>query len=278
MAEVNVSTWDEIVAVLTTGTEDTTINLTKDIDLNDEYPEGITRVAANQHNYTINGNGYAIRNALLPDNSGSGMICGGSNRTITFVNIKLENWTAENKRGGSGYNNYVFLRVAFYHSDITIKLIGNENLAIKTSTPEYFRISECAVRVEGHVGLGDIGAACAFEVPVDSCHFTLLGTFSQVILQASRSLIDGEFEVYYSNYSDRCNFNKSYLTVITAKIDTNQNISNSNGAKCAIDTSVITTTGTISSNFIQCNTEQIKSPEYLASKGFVIVPEVVGGS
>ena len=35
MAEVNVSTWDEIVAVLTTGTEDTTINLTKDIDLHD---------------------------------------------------------------------------------------------------------------------------------------------------------------------------------------------------------------------------------------------------
>lgn len=278
MAEVNVSTWDEIVAVLTTGTEDTTINLTKDIDLNDEYPEGITRVAANQHNYTINGNGCAIRNALLPDNSSMGMICGGTNRTITFVNIKLENWTAENKRGGGGYNYYVFSRVAFYHSDITIKLIGNENLAIKTSTPEYFRISECAVRVEGHVGLGDIGAACAFEVPVDSCHFTLLGTFSQVILQASRSLIDGEFEVYDSNYSDRCNFNKSYLTVITAKIDTNQNISNSNGAQCAIDTSVITITGTISSNFIQCNTEQIKSPEYLASQGFVIVPEVVGGS
>jgi hypothetical protein len=134
------------------------------------------------------------------------------------------------------------------------------------------------MRVEGHVGLGGIGAACAFEVPVDSCHFTLLGTLSQVILQASRSLIDGEFEVYVSNYSDRCNFNKAYLTVITAKIDTNQNVSNSNGAQCAIDTSVITTTGTISSNFIQCNTEQIKSPEYLASQGFVIVPEVVGGS
>lgn len=277
MAEVNVSTWDEIVAVLTTGTEDTTINLTKDIDLNDEYPEGITRVAANQHNYTINGNGYAIRNSLLPDNSLNGMICGGSNHTVTFVNIKLENWTAENKLG-SAYNCYVFSRVAFYHSDITIKLIGNENLVIKTSTPEYFRMSECAVRVEGYVGLGSMGAACAFEVPVDSCNFTLLGTFSQVILQARRSLIDGEFEVYVSGYSDRCNFNKAYLTVITATINTDQNITNSNGAKCAIDTSVINTTGTISSNFIQCNTEQIKSPEYLVSQGFVIVPEVVGGS
>lgn len=278
MAEVNVDSWDGLVTALTTGTEDTTINLTKDIDLNDEYPEGIARVEANQHNYTINGNGYAIRNALLPDNSSSGMICGGYVRWITFINISLENWTAENKWGGYGANAYVFSRVAFFKSDISIKLIGNENFTVNTSTPEFFRMSECSVRVEGHIGIENIGGRVAFEMPVDTCHFTLIGSFYEIKLRANRCYIDGEFEVYVSNYSDYINFNYSYLTVITATINTDQNITNSNGAQCAIDTSVITTTRTISSNFIQCDTEQIKSPEYLASQGFVIVPEVVGGS
>lgn len=277
MAEVNVSTWDEIVAVLTTGTEDTTINLTKDIDLNDEYPEGIARVVANEHKYVINGNGHTIRNLLRSDTSRNGVICGRTiSYRITFVNVNLENWTVE-ASGTSGVHGTVFDYVTLYNSDISIKLIGDENLAPNSST-EFLRMSECAVRVEGHIGLGNLAPRVAFETYIDTCHITLIGKFYIVNLQANRCFIDGEFEVFVPNHSDYVNFNKSSLTVITATINTNQNITNSNGAQCAIDTSVITTTGTISSNFIQCNTEQIKSPEYLASQGFVIVPEVVGGS
>lgn len=278
MAEVNVDSWDGIVIALTTGTEDTTINLTKDIDLNDEYPEGITRVEANQHNYTINGNGYAIRNLLRSDTSRNGVICGKTTSCwITFINVNLENWTVE-ASGTSGAHGYTFQYVALYNSDISIKLIGDENLTINSST-KFLRMSECAVRVDGHIGLpNNYPPSVAFETYVDTCHITLIGKFYQVILRANRCFIDGEFEVYVSNYSDQINFNYSYLTVITATINTNQNITNSYGSQCVIDTSVITTTGTISSNFIQCNTEQIKSPEYLASQGFVIVPEVVGGS
>jgi len=52
MAEVNVSTWDEIVAVLTTGTEDTTINLTKDIELNDVKIAKFNYAEYDDHNFS----------------------------------------------------------------------------------------------------------------------------------------------------------------------------------------------------------------------------------
>lgn len=282
MAVVEVDNWDALITAITTGTEDTTIKLINDIDLNDEHPEGITsRIVANAHKYTIDGQGqFAIRNLLLIDGTTSGKICGlNDSNFLTFVNIKLENWIAENNTNSSANNSYLFNYVAIYNSDISLKLIGNENLTANTST-NLFRISQCALRIEGYIGKFGCYPLIFFELAVDSCNFTLLGAFFQIKFRPKRCFIGGDFETKARAGTD-INFDYAYLTVITATINTT-GISNSNGSQCPIDMSVITATDIVSNNFIKCNTgdpdsPDIKSPSDLAAAGFVIVPKVVGG-
>ena len=95
MATVEVSTWAELKTALSDNSNDgNTIKLTADIDMNGVAPEGDNIVMSYDNAITLDGDNYTIKNLRTKLSSPVaifGMAFGGTGRTFTIKNLKLQN-------------------------------------------------------------------------------------------------------------------------------------------------------------------------------------------
>lgn len=92
MATVNVSTWDEIANALTNVSEDTTVQITKNIDMNLEYAEGVVSVVFPSTFYKV-----TLTGAHAPTfESGKyyQQIISGDDETYTVLNSEPLDWNS----------------------------------------------------------------------------------------------------------------------------------------------------------------------------------------
>lgn len=259
MAEVSVSTWDALrTAVSNAGSSDI-VKLTADIDMNDEYRTGVDDTKRIIGSCTIDGDGHTIRNIRY---------IGGiylfstpsSNSWLTVKDIKLENMIIESGRA--------FRRVQIYDSDVTLELENGTELADSSN----IAFTRCGVDCKGY---GD--AKFIAEVHwLDDNNINLTGQFYTVKLAPRRTFISGDFSVDNSQYLVIQVAIKSVFTAtFSGRIWGTTSSTYTKG--CAIDRTVAPGEISYEGVFLQCTTEQIKSPSYLTSQGFPIIPLVVGG-
>ena len=99
MATKEASSWDEIVTALNRFATGDIVKLTKDIDLNEEYPAGVSSCSFEQSGYegtsvTIDGDGHKILNLRTNLSSPQNIFVktnGGSNLTVTFKDLDFVN-------------------------------------------------------------------------------------------------------------------------------------------------------------------------------------------
>lgn len=279
MAEVSVSTWEQLVDEITTGVgvnDPKTINLIADIDLNGTQPEGVTsRIRSHNHaTWTINGNGHTIRNLTFISSSPDYMF--GDESTaydysyLLFKNIKFENLSLINQVTGNGLVR-LFARVKFEDSDISLKLSG---FAQACDWDRKVSFKRCGIRVDGIEGLGQGKPYFGTKENVEQCNFALYGVFSPVDLRMQSCFLDGDFDV--TGFGALFDYSSNSIVIATIHQGYNDYVRFVNGANNAILRNNVKN-GDVSGEYISCTEEQIKSPSYLALRGFDIIPIVVGG-
>lgn len=267
MATYEVSNWADLKSKVASASSSDTVYLTADIDMNAVYSSGESQTMGLSGNCTIDAQGHIIRNIDYTNtNSSTGAFFYSSSQAMKVKNIKIENMIIE----GTG----AFRGVSVYDSDITMELQGHGSndvyLDIANRADGRSLFDHCGVTCKGY---GNAVFNALYNWQRDN-NITFNGNFYKILIAPSRTFIQG-------NFSTVNDFSISYTnkSVIVATINVGGELYASNSTNtCAIDTSVIT--GRINDEYnklIRCTTTQIKSPSYLASKGFPIVPELVGG-
>jgi len=259
MATFEVDNWADLKARVASAASYDVVKLTADIDLNDGYATGVTSGITGY--CTIDGDGHTIRNATYVGSES--LLCASSSDSyLTIRNVKLENVDIQTEE--SDFSN----RVKFYDSDITIKL---ENGTRLDYTGNIAFIS-CGVTIRGY---GDV-ILDAGKLWQDDDNFTIEGSFFKVELAPRRTFISGEFSVNSGQYLTILYAIKSvFVATFSGKIWGTTTSAYNKG--CAIDREAAPGNIIYPNVFLQCTTEQIKSPSYLDSQGFPIIPIVVGG-
>lgn len=261
MATYEVDNWADLKTKVASAASGDTVKLTADIDLNDGYASGITNADTINGSCTIDGDGHTIRNATYV---GSGfLLCAPSSDSyLTIRNVKLEN--VDIQTGALSFSN----RVKFYDSDITIKLENGTRLDYSGN----IGFISCGVTIRGY-GNVIIDAENLWQ---DDDNFTIEGSFDRVKLAPRRTFISGEFSVNSGQYLTIQYAIKSVFTAMFSG-EIRGTTTSAYNKGCAIDREAAPGNITYPNVFLQCTTEQIKSPSYLDSQGFPIIPIVVGG-
>lgn len=266
---IEVSTWAQFEAALTGEEDGKVIHLIADIDFNDEHPGGMSTTLVPKR-YYVYGNGHKIRNMHYI--GGSYFIKATSSKPLVFYSADIENLFAE----PSTNNAYLFDYCKFNGCDLSMILSGGIELLYSTSHGDF---NNCGIRINANYS-EDASFWQALELVATDCNLTLEGRYRRLTLKMIRSYISGNIRYKeYSSNSDHISFAYSQNSVITLGIDVQGTAHKTVIAvtTCAIDTTVINVDNIYPTGMIQCTTEQIKSPSYLASQGFPIVPVIVGG-
>lgn len=246
MATVSVATWAELTTAVNSATEDTTVELTSDIDMNEELPTGVTtRVRGSAYKFIINGNGHKIKN--LYSNSILVFYGRGNDYTMEINDIDFENAYLTNsaKLGNS---------VEWRNCSFSVKL---ENSQIG----EYCTYYYCGLAVNGfgtsYLGYG--GRATFYF-----CNIEVNGEFANISGTYYDTYVKGDCTVGTSGVNGR-------LAIINATIGFTGNFGSS-GKLILYNSETITVPSgsTISANLIPCTTAELMSDSALRAKSFPI--------
>lgn len=246
MATVSVATWAELTNAINGATEDTTVELTSDIDMNDELPTGVTTtVGGTFYKFIINGNGHKIKNLysnsvrVFYGRSGTGYIMEINN--LDFENVYLTNsaqlcynvnWhncsfstRLENSEIGSG---------EFYYCGLAVNGFGKSYLGYSRGAYFYF----CNIEINGE--FADIS-----------------GTYNDTYVKGDCTA--GQSTIY------------GRLVIINATIAFTGNFNTTGAIKLILynsETITVPSGSTISANLIPCTTAELMSPNALRAKSF----------
>lgn len=246
MATVSVATWAELTTAVNSATEDTTVELTRDINMNDELPTGVTtRVGGLQYKFIINGNGHKIKN--LYSNSISVLNGRGNDYIMEINDIDFENAYLTNsaKLGNS---------VEWHNCSFSVKL---ENSQIG----EYCTYYYCGLAVNGFGKsyLGRAGNATFYF-----CNIEVNGEFANLSCVFNDTYIKGN-----------CTAGASYvvgrLTIINATISFTGDVTSYGTTRFVLynsDTITVPSDKTISTYFTPCTTAELMSPNALRAKSY----------
>lgn len=245
MATVNVSTWAELTTAVNSATEDTTVELTSDIDMNDELPTGITtRVGGSTYKFIINGNSHKIKN--LYANSINGVLHGRSGYIMEINNVDFENAYLTNS-AQFGIN------VELHNCSLSAKL---ENSQIGDCTFYY-----CGLAV---TGFGTSYLSYNRKAYFYFCNVELNGEFKH---------ISGSYNDTYVKGNCTAGTTVVYggLAIINATIAFTGNFNYDGVARLILynsETITVPSGSTISAKLIPCTTAELMSPSALRAKSF----------
>ena len=249
MATANVTTWAELTTVINSATEDTTVELMNDIDMNEELPTGVTtRVGGLQYKFIINGRGHKIKN--LYSNSNSIPVFYGRDYVMEINDIDFENVYLTNS-AQFGVN------VELYNCSLSAKL---ENSRIGGGSA-YCTFHYCGLVVTGfgstsYLGYGEY-------VRFYFCNVEINGEFSHISGDYYDTYVKGDCTAGGSGIYGR-------LAIIDATIGFTGDLG-SYAPKLILynsDTITVPSDKTISEKLIPCTTVELMSPNALRAKSF----------
>lgn len=245
MATVSVATWAELTTAVNSATEDTTVELTRDIDMNEELPTGVTTtVGGLSYKFIINGNGHKIKN--LYANSINGVLHGRTGYIMEINNLDFENAYLTNSTK-LGYS------VEFHNCLLSVKL---ENSEIAQGTFYYCGL---AVNGFGKSYLGYSGNATFYfcNIEVNGEFANLSGTYNDTYVKGDCTA--GQSAVY------------GRLAIINATIAFTGNVGSYGTTRLILynsDTITVPSDKTISTFLTPCTTAELMSPNALRAKSF----------
>lgn len=245
MATVSVATWAELTNAINGATEDTTVELTSDIDMNEELPTGVTtRVGGLTYKFIINGNGHKIKN--LYANSINGVLHGRTGYIMEINNLDFENAYLTNSTK-LGYS------VEWHNCSFSARL---ENSEIAQGTFYY-----CGLAVNGfgksYLGYGGY-------VNFYFCNIEVNGEFADISGNYYDTYVKGDCTAGQSSIFGR-------LAQINATISFTGNVGSYGTTKLVLynsDTITVPSDKTISTFLTPCTTAELMSPNALRAKSF----------
>ena len=213
MADVIVTTWAGLVDALRNATEDSTIYLGANIDLNDvpEARTGITeQIKCANYKLILDGQEREIKN-LYCSGLGKAVFSGySSGKPLTIRNIKFSNVRLEHL--GS---NATYLLAQGGMTDSIISAMTSNKASLWGSG---VTLSRCGIKVIGdngtEYGIGDNQHRF--------CNIELDGYFSKVTAHLYNSYLGGDFTMTGTSYTN-LSFTSSYIGVVNADIYTATN-------------------------------------------------------
>lgn len=281
MADVHVTTWDELRSAVNNATEETNIYLDNDIDLNDEYPEGVSAVALPSNaTFAVNvrGNEHHIRNILMDGDievfKGRYDSSSSTYYWLRFYNVNFDNAQIE-ATGTTGKFLGDAVRIQECSISITLSansnsiMVGNDQFATSRVT-----IQRSAITITGANSIQHSNVTIGGNFYCDFNNIKLLGFFKRITLKLVRnSVITGDFKQTYTSGTPF----ELRLTACTinAKIDMAVLPSCTNTSITVINTDDLTlpsgkTLDNLSSFLTQVTTEELKSVSSLKGEGFPI--------
>lgn len=247
MATVSVATWAELTNAISSAMNDTTVELTSDIDMNEELPTGATQVGGGNFMFIINGNGHKIKNIYytVPSNSGS-LFHGRSSYIMKINNLDFENvYLANSSR--FGYN------VELHNCSLSIKLENSEIGDCK------FYYCGLAVNGFGKSYLGYGGNASFYF-----CNIEVNGEFADITGNYYDTYVKGNCTAGRSGIYGR-------LAIINATIAFTDEVISYGTTKLVLynsETITVPSDKTISKFLTPCTTAELMSPSALRAKSF----------
>ncbi|MDE7363331.1 MAG: hypothetical protein K2N27_00360 [Ruminococcus sp.] len=255
-----VSTWEDFkTAISTNGAY---VELDADIDMNEEAPEGISKIDVN--NVTLDGKNHAIKNLVAND----GFLHSGTRNSNSYISdLKILNFV------NRGTNNLIKLTnsVTIYFQHCTI--IGINASTAKTitvdsggsSTPAshiYFTATDedgCLLNINicsggfasGNIDITDSYVKLSGEKWTDSNSWHLNNSYVEGKISGSK-------------------FENCYNSVIDAECPDNSNFTVSNCSNLLVNTDKFTGTFSTETGIKKVKAEQLIDAEYLESIGFPI--------
>ena len=250
MATVSVATWEALTTAVNSATEDTTVELTSDIDMNDELPTGVTTKVRNpSYKVIINGNGHKIKNlyCTIPSSSGGLLGSASSSNPMEINNLDFENvYVANSAQLCSSVN--------WYNCSFSAQL---ENSQIGSGKFYY-----CGLTVTGfgtsYLAYGSSNATFYF------CNIEVNGEFANLSCVFNDTYIKGNCTVGASYVVGR-------LAIINATISFTGDVTSYGTTRLVLynsDTITVPSDKTISAYFIPCTTAELMSPSALRAKSF----------
>ena len=214
MADVTVTTWAGLVNALRNATEDSTIYLEADIDLNDvpEARTGITeQIKCANYKLILDGQDHEIKN-LYCSGLGKAVFTGySSSKHLAIRNIKFSNVRLEHL--GNGYT-YLLGYGGMTDSIISAMTSNKATLWYGGSVT----LNRCGIKV-----IGDNGAEYGIgDNQHRFCNIELDGHFSKVTAHLYNSYLGGDFTMTGTSYTN-FSFTSSYIGVVNADIYTATN-------------------------------------------------------
>jgi len=292
MADVHVTDWDELYSAVSSATENTTVYLDNDIDLNDtEYRTGVTQTIKNSgsRTITIEGNNHSIKNiyhrrASEPYHGNQYVFDGHSQGYSTYPllikNVDFENVTID-YIASLGSNYPCFLNMCTLTGcNISGTLLNNysagtSNQASSLFGTNYTSLNQCSVNIKG-IGNGTTYPAFSFNSQSWFNNVKLTGDFSVVDMQnLYYSYVQGDFTQKLVG-SSIANFRiAGVANAINATIDMARVINSDNATMTVINTDNLTfpsgsSARDLPANLLQTDTAGMKSVTTLRNLGFPI--------
>lgn len=250
MATVSVATWAELTTAVNSATEDTTVELTSDIDMNDELPTGVTtRVRNPSYKIIISGNGHKIKNLYSTIPSSSGGVLGGasSSNLMEINNLDFENVYLAN-------STQLCYNVNWHNCSLSVKL---ENSRLVDGTNFYY----CGLAVNGfgksYLGYGK-GVYFYF------CNIEINGEFADISGNYYDTYVKGNCTAGQSGIYGR-------LAIINATIAFTGDVGSYGTTRLILynsETITVPSDKTISAKLIPCTAAELMSPNALRAKSF----------
>lgn len=245
MATVSVATWAELTNAINSATEDTTVELTSDIDMNEELPTGVTTtVGGSTYKFIINGSGHKIKN--LYANSINGVLRGRTGYIMEINNLDFENAYLTNSAK-------LCYSAEWHNCSLSIKL---ENSQIGDCTYYY-----CGFAV---TGFGKSYLGYGGDARFYFCNIEVNGEFRDISGDYYDTYVKGDCTAGQSTIYGR-------LVIINATIAFTGNFNTTGAIKLILynsETITVPSGSTISANLIPCTTAELMSPNALRAKSF----------
>ena len=247
MATVSVATWAELTNAINGATEDTTVELTSDIDMNEELPTGITtRVGGLTYKFIINGNGHKIKNLY----SNSILVFYGVKYAMEINDIDFENaYLTNNAQFG--------VSVELHNCLLSVKL---ENSKIGGGN-SYCTFYYCGLAV---TGFGTSYLGYGGYVNFYFCNIEINGEFKDITGYYYDTYVKGDCTAGQSGIYGR-------LAQINATISFTGDVGSYGTTKLVLynsDTITVPSDKTISTFLTPCTTAELMSPSALRVKSF----------
>ena len=212
MADVTVTTWAGLVDALRNATEDSTIYLEADIDLNDvpEARTGITeQIKCANYKLILDGQNHEIKN-LYCSSLRNPVFTGYSlGKPLTIRNIKFSNIRLDESRTG------VTATTLLQNGNVTDSVISAMTSGNSRLWGSPVGLSRCGITV-----IGDTGTSYTIgDNKHYFCNIVLKGYFASVAVHLYNSYLGGDFTITGTGVNN-LSFSSSYIGVVNADIYT----------------------------------------------------------